>query len=80
MLPDEYELMYKYAFGRIKEINKNDIKNSLDILISILYEHYDRRVIILIDEYDRIINNLYGNNSLLYDEAINLLTVNVMKI
>jgi Predicted AAA-ATPase/PD-(D/E)XK nuclease superfamily len=41
------------------EITQDHIKNSLGILSKLLYKHYNRKVWVLIDEYDTPINSSY---------------------
>ncbi len=58
-----------------EEINTNNIKNSLSTLAKLLYKHYNRKVWILIDEYDTPINSAYkyfGNNAKEFQKVLDL--------
>lgn len=61
------------AYINNKEITEVDIMKSLKYLIDALHEHYSRRVVLLIDEYDRTLTSLYSRNSEHYSDAIELL-------
>ncbi|OMJ70493.1 hypothetical protein SteCoe_31510 [Stentor coeruleus] len=54
-------------------INNADLSNSLEVLIEAIYKHYERKVILLIDEYDRNLMNLASIKSPLYADALNLI-------
>ncbi len=51
---DKVSDVLKEKFNRIYRGNPtlSEIKNSLSLLMNMLYEHYNRKVILLIDEYD----------------------------
>ena len=55
----------------INNPNKENLKSSLLLLSEILFKVYERKVIILIDEYDTLIHEAYLNG--FYDEAIDFL-------
>ncbi|OMJ65463.1 hypothetical protein SteCoe_38168 [Stentor coeruleus] len=63
-------LFEKYVLE--ETINNADLSNSLEVLIEALYKHYERKVILLIDEYDRNLMNLASIKSPLYADALNL--------
>ncbi len=56
-------------FNLIK--NKCDLENSLLFLSAVLYKHYGRKVIILIDEYDVPLDKVYKQGY--YDEMVMLI-------
>ncbi|PID67097.1 MAG: hypothetical protein CR959_01945 [Fusobacteriales bacterium] len=60
------EIFKKY---RLQESNTSNLENSLKFLSDILYKYYDKKVILLIDEYDTPLISAYHNGY--YDEAIN---------
>ena len=56
-----------------REANVEEIKTSLKFLSKLLYEKYNKKVILLIDEYDKGLTESYMNNY--YKEAQNFFTV-----
>ena len=56
-----------------REANIEEIKTSLKFLSKLLYEKYNKKVILLIDEYDKGLTESYTNNY--YKEAQNFFTV-----
>jgi hypothetical protein len=57
------------------EITTEQIKNSLSLLTKLLYKHYNRKVWVLIDEYDTPINSAYrhfGNHETAFQNVIAL--------
>ncbi|MCD7776933.1 MAG: ATP-binding protein [Clostridiales bacterium] len=56
-------------FNLIK--NKGDLENNLLFLSAVLYKHYGRKVIILIDEYDVPLDKAYNQGY--YDEMVMLI-------
>ena len=56
-----------------REANIEEIKTSLKFLSKLLYEKYNKKVILLIDEYDKGLTESYMNNY--YKEAQNFFTV-----
>lgn len=70
---DDYDKEY------IKYITTNNFKSitdlsfSLEIMSRLLYKHYGRKVIVLIDEYDVPLNKAYQRG--VYDEMINFISV-----
>lgn len=61
------------AYINDKNINQAEITDSLDYLINALHKHYDRRVVLLIDEYDQTLTNLHLDNSKHFNGAVELL-------
>ncbi len=57
----------------IKEASIQDYKNSLYLLSEYMYKHYGKEVIILLDEYDTPVNNLYSDN--IYDSIMSFMKV-----
>lgn len=72
ILYDECALMEAYLYDK-SEINWMDICYSLDYLINILHKIYNRRVVLLIDEYDRNLKTLFAENSPFYSDTVKLL-------
>lgn len=64
--------MEAYLYDK-SEINWMDICYSLDYLINILHKIYNRRVVLLIDEYDRNLKTLFAENSPFYSDTVKLL-------
>ena len=77
---------HKYLLDspRVSKIHKEDILNltgdqynirklehSLVTICSALYEHYEKEVIVLIDEYDSLLNFSYKNNY--YKECVDFI-------
>lgn len=52
-------------------MNKRTLVNSLELLSSLLYKHYNQRVIILIDEYEAPLYKAFNNGY--YDEMVSLI-------
>ncbi|OMJ65457.1 hypothetical protein SteCoe_38176 [Stentor coeruleus] len=67
---NDRKLFEKYVCD--ETINNADLSKSLQVLIEALYKHYERKVILLIDEYDRNLMNLASIKSPLYENALNL--------
>lgn len=68
------EKIDKYDFGKFeliltKKLKINELRKSLKFLSELLYKYYNKKVIILIDEYDSPLISAYEHNY--YDEAIN---------
>ncbi|MEE1467441.1 MAG: AAA family ATPase [Clostridium sp.] len=51
--------------------NEVELQNALKFIVSCLYHHYRKKVILLIDEYDVPLQNAYMNGY--YDEMVNFL-------
>ena len=51
--------------------NEVELQNALKFIVSCLYHHYRKKVILLIDEYDVPLQNAYLNEC--YDEMVNFL-------
>ncbi|PID82187.1 MAG: hypothetical protein CSB16_02565, partial [Clostridiales bacterium] len=64
-LPDYEKTKYKKILN--ETANNSDYKNSLYFLSNLLYRVYNKRVVILLDEYDAPIQSAYGKY---YDDAI----------
>lgn len=60
------EQIYKSQFEMIlnKQADYGELVSSLKFLSEMLYKHHDKKVFILIDEYDSMLNNLYDNQEL----------------
>ena len=54
-----------------REAPIQDYKNSLYLLSEYLYKHYEKEVVILLDEYDTPINSIYDKD--IYDNVINFM-------
>ncbi|MEK7654755.1 MAG: AAA family ATPase, partial [Pseudomonadota bacterium] len=65
------ESQYAVYFDYAKEMSVDQLCNSLSVLSKKLYQHYDQRAIILIDEYDAPIQTGYLNGY--YEEIVALL-------
>lgn len=63
------KLFKKFNYGKPDE---SEFKRGLSILIEALYKHYNRKVIIILDEYYRNLMNLASVNSPLYKVALAL--------
>ncbi|WP_341751157.1 AAA family ATPase [Candidatus Tisiphia endosymbiont of Piscicola geometra] len=64
-----------FAIYLSQEITIENIKNSLSILSKLLYKHYNRKVWVLIDEYDTPINSAYryfGKNETEFQKVLEL--------
>lgn len=61
----------KEAFMKILTGNEENIENSLKTLSRLLYKHYGKKVVILIDEYDVPLDKAYQNDY--YHEMISLI-------
>ena len=59
------------AFMKILTGNEENIENSLKTLSRLLYKHYGKKVVILIDEYDVPLDKAYQNDY--YHEMISLI-------
>ncbi|MBX9890047.1 MAG: AAA family ATPase [Amoebophilaceae bacterium] len=71
--PDEKEA---FAIYLSPDITTEHIKSSLSLLTNLLYKHYNRKVWVLIDEYDTPIINAYsyfGNNETEFKKVLALL-------
>jgi len=68
--PSEKQAFEEICYGKGDE---SDYVKSLKALSSALYKHYDTKVIILIDEYDTLLNEAYINGY--YKEAIEFIRV-----
>ncbi|OMJ74222.1 hypothetical protein SteCoe_26912 [Stentor coeruleus] len=71
-LASECELMSKYLYDYDK-ITIDDIGLSLRYLIEALYEHYNTKVVLLIDEYDKILTDLVSKKSPYFEDAVEIL-------
>ncbi len=62
---DNLTIYQKKAFERIilKEANEAEYKESLETLSYYLYKHFEKEVIILVDEYDAPIINAFNNTN-----------------
>ena len=69
----EPELTIFKKYSRRENLRVSDLKESLYFLTKILYEKYNKKVILLIDEYDKGLTESYTNNY--YKEAQNFFTV-----
>jgi hypothetical protein len=72
LAPDEKD---EFAVYLSNQINKSHITNSLSLLTELLYKHYNRKVWVLIDEYDTPINSAYrhfGENKTAFQDVIEL--------
>lgn len=61
----------KEAFMKILTGNEKNIENSLKTLSRLLYKHYGKKVVILIDEYDVPLDKAYQNGY--YHEMVSLI-------
>lgn len=61
----------KEAFMKILTGNEENIENSLKTLSRLLYKHYGKKVVILIDEYDVPLDKAYQNDY--YHEMVSLI-------
>lgn len=63
----DLEQIYKSQFENIlnKAVDYGELVSSLKFLSEILYKHHGKKVYILIDEYDSMLNNLYADQELL---------------
>ncbi len=70
---DKINDTFKDRFNTIFKGNPSlaDVKNSLNLLINMLYYHYGKKVILLIDEYDVPINKAHANGY--YKEMLDLM-------
>ena len=59
------------AFMKILTGNEENIENSLKTLSRLLYKHYGKKVVILIDEYDVPLDKAYQNGY--YHEKVSLI-------
>ncbi len=59
------------AFMKILTGNEENIENSLKTLSRLLYKHYGKKVVILIDEYDAPLDKAYQNDY--YHEMVSLI-------
>ena len=60
-------------YSRRENLRVSDLKESLYFLTKLLYQKYNKKVILLIDEYDKGLTESYMNNY--YKEAQNFFTV-----
>jgi hypothetical protein len=70
---EDKERYQRYITG---DINQAELEGSLKFLSSLLYQHFNRNVYILIDEYDAPINNAYlklGYGSTEYNKVLDLI-------
>ena len=70
--PDEKEA---FAIYLSPDITTEHIKSSLSLLTNLLYKHYNKKVWVLIDEYDTPINSAYsyfGNNEKAFKKVLKL--------
>lgn len=72
MINSECALMEEYVYGISKKISWNDIGMSLKYLIDALHIIYDKKVVLLVDEYDRNLTTLFEENSQFYGDTLNL--------
>lgn len=70
-LAGSFELMD--AFIKENKLSLEDIERSLGYLIDILYNHYGRKVVLLIDDYDRVLNSALENNQDYSDDVLKFL-------
>ena len=64
---DVLDKVYKLQFNKIlnKEESYGELISSIKFLSELLYKHYGKKVYILIDEYDSILNNSFNKPKLL---------------
>ncbi|MCD8105724.1 MAG: AAA family ATPase [Lachnospiraceae bacterium] len=69
----KYENITEWDKSRLLDIinRKRGLDSSLKLLSRLLYEHYGKKVIILIDEYDAPLQKAYENNY--YDDMVGLI-------
>ncbi|OMJ65470.1 hypothetical protein SteCoe_38156 [Stentor coeruleus] len=71
-LTSECKLMRKYLYD-YRKITIFEIGLSLGYLIEALYKHYNTRVVLLIDDYDKIPINLLSEKSPYFEDAVEIL-------
>jgi hypothetical protein len=72
LIDSECALIEKYVYNKPKKISWDDIGLSLKYLINALYKVYNRKVVLLIDEYDRNLNTLLVKSSPFYSSKLEL--------
>ncbi len=55
------EKIKRICFNDGINASEKDLKSSIRFLTKLLHEHFDKKVFVLIDEYDSPMNNLIGN-------------------
>lgn len=65
-----YRLLEKII--KRKGLNEDELKKSLSVLIEVLHKHYGRKVVVLLDEYDKYLMNSAKKFSPLHDYALAL--------
>ncbi|OMJ65286.1 hypothetical protein SteCoe_38591 [Stentor coeruleus] len=71
-LTSEYELMKKFLYKDSKN-TINEIGLLLSHLITALHEHYNKKVVLLIDDYDKIITDLLLKKSPYFEDAVEIM-------